>query len=202
MKYAISVVAFCLFTQGVAYSAPTASVTGDANDPAFHKALLEAAHAYKQWGHVDDFARFAPVLCAPAMGMGAPRPAAEPSLTILPKLSASQDKNTHGRKIYYLFSKMRASYLALGTQPVGQTIVKESWIPKKNKISGALDPDKVFALFVMTKLDPATPGTDSGWVYGTISPDGEVTSSGKVSSCIHCHQSTGNDRMFGLKKLD
>jgi len=65
--------------------------------------------------------------------------------------------------------------------------------------------DKVFKagkqgdLFVMLKLDPKTPGTDDGWVYGTVSPDGKtVSSSGRVESCMKCHVEAKNDRLFGL----
>jgi hypothetical protein len=56
-------------------------------------------------------------------------------------------------------------------------------------------------LFVMMKLDPKTPGTDNGWVYGTLTPDGKkVTAAGKIESCIKCHQDAPHDRLFGLKK--
>jgi hypothetical protein len=55
------------------------------------------------------------------------------------------------------------------------------------------------ALFVMFKLDPRTPGTDAGWVYGTLTADGrQVTSAGKVESCMGCHQTAPHDRLFGL----
>jgi hypothetical protein len=67
--------------------------------------------------------------------------------------------------------------------------------------------DKVFRaarqadLFVMMKLDPKTPGTDAGWVYATLTPDGEtVTSAGKLESCMACHRAAKPDRLFGLRK--
>jgi hypothetical protein len=57
------------------------------------------------------------------------------------------------------------------------------------------------ALFVMHRLDPATPNTDDGWVYGTLTPDGQtVTSSGRVASCMGCHASAPHGRLFGLPK--
>jgi len=60
---------------------------------------------------------------------------------------------------------------------------------------------KPAALFIMMKLDPKTPGTDAGWVYGTVTPDGkEVTSAGKIESCMGCHQEAKYDRLFGLQK--
>jgi hypothetical protein len=57
------------------------------------------------------------------------------------------------------------------------------------------------ALFIMYKVDPTTPGTDEGWVYGTVSADGkQVTSAGRVESCMRCHQKAPHDRLFGLPK--
>jgi hypothetical protein len=54
-------------------------------------------------------------------------------------------------------------------------------------------------LFVMYKVDPATPGTDEGWVYGTVTADGKaVTSAGRVASCMGCHRKAPYDRLFGV----
>lgn len=65
--------------------------------------------------------------------------------------------------------------------------------------------DKVFVpgdardLFVMTKVGaPGAAGTDAGWVYGTVAPDGKVTSAGRVESCMGCHDSATHERLFGL----
>jgi hypothetical protein len=56
----------------------------------------------------------------------------------------------------------------------------------------------VAGLFIMMKLDPATPDTDHGWVYGTVAADRvTVTSAGRVASCMGCHESAGFDRLFG-----
>jgi hypothetical protein len=53
----------------------------------------------------------------------------------------------------------------------------------------------------MFKLDPKTPGTDEGWVYGTVTADGKtVTSAGRVASRMKCHQEAPHDRLFGLKE--
>ena len=54
-------------------------------------------------------------------------------------------------------------------------------------------------LFIMFKLDPKTPQTDNGWVYGTVSADAKnVTSAGRVKSCMDCHTEAKHDRLFGL----
>jgi hypothetical protein len=52
-------------------------------------------------------------------------------------------------------------------------------------------------LFVLFKVDPGTPDTDGGWVYGTVTPDGKhVTSAGRVASCMGCHREAPYDRLF------
>jgi hypothetical protein len=50
-------------------------------------------------------------------------------------------------------------------------------------------------LFIMFKEEPATPGTDGGWVYGTVIPDlKRVTSTGRVASCLDGMSQTGATR--------
>src|SRR5262249_38219867 len=52
--------------------------------------------------------------------------------------------------------------------------------------------------FIMYKMDPATPGTDEGWVYGVVTPDGkEVTAAGCLENCMKCHTKAPHDRLFG-----
>lgn len=59
--------------------------------------------------------------------------------------------------------------------------------------------DRVKGLYVMRRLAADTPGTDAGWIYGTLAPDGRtVTSAGRVASCMRCHAEAPRDRMFGL----
>jgi hypothetical protein len=55
---------------------------------------------------------------------------------------------------------------------------------------------RISGLFILAKLDPKTPGTDNGWVYGTVSA-GKVTSAGRVGYCMRCHESKP-DRLYGL----
>jgi hypothetical protein len=102
-------------------------------------------------------------------------------------------------------------------------VVKEAWRPvvaaddESPKVVGfhasnyhvpyARDPNDLklyrtgdlYGLFIMYKVDPATPNTDDGWVYGTIGADGKtVTSSGRVRQCMNCHQNAPDHRMFGV----
>lgn len=118
------------------------------------------------------------------------------------------------------------SYVPKGNAaPLGQAIVKEAWtaeevvddnkalwtmpsvrrkgnptfVPYLRKDGKLYHAAEKSALFIMFKLDPQTPDTDEGWVYGTVTPDGKmVTSAGKVESCMKCHQKAPHDRLFGL----
>jgi hypothetical protein len=176
----------------------------------FHDKLLRLANEYKGWGNVDNRFRVAPVFCA-APDFGPP----------LPRLSVSTDTETHGRKIYLLFVRKKDEYLELKEGQkvsVGQTVVKESYVAEEITSSSQRLPNnsqlpdviknqiryratKPADLFIMTKMPADRPGTDEGWVYGTVTPDAKtVTSAGKVESCMECHQRAKHDRLFGLPK--
>jgi hypothetical protein len=44
------------------------------------------------------------------------------------------------------------------------------------------------------------PGTDAGWIYATITPDGKtLTSAGRVQQCMDCHEAAPHDRLFGIQ---
>jgi hypothetical protein len=83
----------------------------------------------------------------------------------------------------------------------GDTLVEQedSFLPYARKDGHLYHAKEKGPLFVMFKLDPATPGTDEGWVYGTVTADGKtVTGVGKIESCMKCHQDAPHDRLFGL----
>jgi hypothetical protein len=152
--------------------------------PGFEYCLLEIARSYESYGRVDDEFRLANADCRAAV-------ATEPDLPI----SSSNDLATHGRKLYRLYAKEQTdsgSYIVAGeANPVGQVVVKESW---------TLEPPREKAeLFIMYKLDPETPDTDEGWVYGTVTGDGAaLISGGRLASCMSCHLEAPHDRLFGL----
>ena len=178
------------------------------NDERFHAALIEAGANYAQdYGNLDDVMRWAPGLCR--------RP---PSATI--RESASTDETTHGKKLYWLYAKDRDAYLKAGAdvaQPVGQVLVKEAFVAEPGPgeprpdgwqpLTSAIERDgrswhagAKESLYVLLKLDPGTEGTDRGWVYATLTPDGKtVTSAGRVATCMGCHTEGTHDRMFGLQ---
>src|SRR6185312_2579872 len=164
--------------------------------PAFVETARQIADTYLSWGRVDDELRWAPSLCR------LPMPA-------VPRPSQSSDSSTHGQKLYSVFAKNRMAYPD-GPQ-TGQVVVKQSWLAEKvdggrydpahDRPDGgwstadhyypyALGDGGVFApgdfagLYIMWRVDSPAPDTDEGWVYATILPSGEVTSAGRVSSCM------------------
>ena len=64
----------------------------------FDTQLLEIARGYEAYGRVDDLNRWAPTLCRPA-----------PSEA---RFSQSDDVETHGGKIYYVFARDREAYVS------------------------------------------------------------------------------------------
>jgi hypothetical protein len=216
----------CVDSEATQATPPPGSLPSEdtAQRQEFETRLLEIAASYESYGRIDPAARWAPVDCAD------PLPQAPEAL-----VSRSTDADTHGRKLYWLFAKLHnvsGSYaMKEGTSPVGQVVVKESWVPEEVSPDTTLTPltrkakvrvgDRLVEqedsflpyarqggklyhakergpLFVMFKVDPQTPGTDEGWVYGTVKDGKEVTSAGRVESCMKCHQDAPHDRLFGL----
>ncbi len=183
------------------------------NNKQFHTQLLKIANEYtKKHDLIDNNTNWAPEMCA------APSP---PPSTLVSK---SDDKNSHGQKLYLLFAAKRKYYLYAKKHhsPIGQAIVKESWEAietdsnmQRNftkhasgqQVTMFAKKDKKFyhagkqkELFIMYKVDPQTKGTDKGWVYGTVTADGKtVTGAGQIQSCMECHKEAGVDRLFGPK---
>ena len=88
-------------------------------------------------------------------------------------------------------------------EPIDPYAAKDSFEPFAEKDGKLFKATKLAGLFVMMKLDPTTPDTDDGWVYGTVSADLKtVTAVGKIESCMECHVKAKADRLFGLKSAD
>jgi hypothetical protein len=174
--------------------------------PAFAAQALTYAGQYLAWGRVDDELRWAPGLCR------LPRPG-------LARPSESDDATTHGRKLYSVFAKNSSAY------PNGphadQVVVKQAWTAEL--VNVPFDPDSTRAadggdhfypyaqsdggvyraaspagLYLMFKVARATPDTDEGWVYATITAAGQVTAAGRVASCMKCHAVAEHERLFGV----
>jgi hypothetical protein len=102
--------------------------------------LLEIAQAYESYGRPEEKKiRITALACEPG-----PPPTAFLSGVIPPdhtaKLSVSKDAATHGKKMYFLFSRYPLDKIdindpqgrvAVSTHPVGQVVVKEAWIPEE-----------------------------------------------------------------------
>jgi hypothetical protein len=174
--------------------------------PTFHERARAIAAEYQQWGRVDDELRWAPFLCRlPSPGIA--------------WFSKSEDATTHGQKLYSVFAKHRTAYPA--GPHTDQVIVKQSWTAERAE-GVTFDPTSArqptadhfypyaqkdgtvyraatpAGLYIMFKVDPATPDTDAGWVYATLSPANQVTASGRIASCIRCHERAEHERLFGV----
>jgi hypothetical protein len=180
--------------------------------------LQRVGTEYSSWKRVDEHWRWAPTLCR------VPTPTLHRSQSASGATHGRKLYTLFAKDLDDYFGLTEGPYEhANSSEPVrtvagvGQVIVKESWIPER------VEPDEVpvepeegeevlrYAvqggdawrgaqrgpLFVMMKLDPDTPGTDQGWVYGTLDPEGNVTGSGAMASCMECHAEASNDRLFG-----
>ena len=185
----------------------TAALPGPAPDD---PRALAIARDYRSYGRVDDELRWAPFLCRQ------PMPGVAHS-------SGSTDGATHGQKLYSVFVKDRPGYP--DNVPVGQVVVKESYLPEavtdpairyqpQSLPPGVPEGDHFYpyamkdgqlyragalaGLFIMYQLDPATPGTDRGWVYATVDSAQRVTASGRIEACVTCHENATHGRLFGV----
>ena len=187
-------------------------------DPRFVDDLKKVAEAHRAWGRVDDETRWAPMLCRTPEPGKAHMSGADAggharklySLFAIDRnayLAATvKGVSAEGQAI------VKESYLP---EPVPDARATElrgrstRGLPAPEGVAGggAFDPyawdgdklylaSKVFGLFVMMKKAPTTPGTDAGWIYGTLTPEGEVTSAGRVASCMGCHSASKHDRLL------
>ena len=173
-------------------------------DPRFAPLVEAAAREYRYFPCVTGAPRRAPTDCR------IPAPAVRRS-----------DAGPHGDKLYLLFARFAdgSGYLEPGEPAkVGETLVKEAWQCVDGEPVAATEAGRRYlttpvlregertvhagaaaGLFVMHKLDPMTPGTDQGWVYGAVDRDGRVTGAGSLASCTKCHRDAAEDRRFGLR---
>jgi hypothetical protein len=196
---------------------PNAAPAVDEANAGEHAPLVrEIAASYGSWGAVDNQFHWAPGLCAmPAEAVqhmsGAPADSAHGEkvfvLHALDALAYWKATDTKGKLPETL---ARTAGPLRTRKDVEQVLVKESFVPKKlgtgfhgghtipakrgDERFGAGDP---IGLFVMAKLAGAPEGTDAGWIYATVAPDGDVTASGSIAACRDCHAQQA-DRVFGV----
>jgi len=189
------------------------------SDPAkpFMKELKQIAKDYTAWGRVDDEARWGPLSCRLPKPSVSRFSASKDADTHGQKLYSMFAKNRED----YAFLKWQSMGQIIVKEswvPEETTEVKPGDIDTKKTVNDGIRPridgqyypyatkgDKVFkaskfaGLYIMMKVDPKSPDADEGWVYGTISADLKtVTASGKIESCMKCHQDAKSDRLFGL----
>jgi hypothetical protein len=194
-------------------ASPIEPTKPEVRDERFVAVIQKAAADYQSWGRVDEAPNIAPELCR--------MPTRADYGRISHVRQSLAPEGPHGTKLYYLWASPKVGYLALDRIDAierGFTVVKQSFVatktapPRAAVISGArieepvgwieTDHGRLFTgepagLYVMTKV--GGDGTDAGWVYGTVSAAGEVTSAGRVASCMGCHEAATHERLFGLQ---
>ncbi|MDA1193961.1 MAG: cytochrome P460 family protein [Planctomycetota bacterium] len=194
------------------------------NDERFHEALRAAAASYETFGEVDDLMRWVPGLCRlPTMTI---HPSASTDeATHGGKLfwMFAKQRDAYLNHAYadqpvgqVLVKEAWASRAATAEEIAGSSaraLASKGIRPPEGarfdtlhtttvqRDGGHFTADTRKGLYVMLKLAADTEGTDAGWVYGTLAPDGKtVSSAGRVESCMGCHEGAGRDRMFGLRR--
>jgi hypothetical protein len=212
------------------YAAP-ADKGGEKASERFHERLLEIARSYKDYGRLDDEYRWAPELCRlpnPGVARFSGSKDEETHGKKLYSLFAKQraeylvmDKgktNSMGQVVVkeswipeeVTDAKAERKIIVTKGKPkekdedrIDLSELGDHFLPYAVKGGKTYRAAKQAELFIMFKMDPKTPETDDGWVYGTVTPDGKkVTSAGKVESCMKCHQDAGHDKLFGLAAKD
>ncbi len=180
--------------------------------------LLIAANYKRSFARVSDRAHWSPQLCRAPRPTGVQQSASNDAGTHGRKLyhlyaanSAAYDEMSYG-----------SADTAWRGNPVGQAVVKEAFRPEE--VLAAQRPESLktpqgeptlpdgyleengtlyragdpAGLFIMLKLDPATPHTDNGWIYAVTTPDAAaVLEVGAIQSCMECHAMTTRDRLYG-----
>lgn len=191
----------------------------DSRSSEFEKQILLIAANYKRsYMRVSDRAHWSPQLCRAPLPTGVQQSASNDPGTHGRKLyflyaanAAAYDEMSYG-----------SGNTAWKGNPVGQAVVKEAFRPEevlasqrpeplKTPQGGSTLPDRYLeekgtlyragdpaGLFIMLKLDPATPRTDHGWIYAVTTPDAAaVLEVGAIKSCMDCHTATTRDRLYG-----
>jgi len=173
--------------------------TARASPAPAHAALVAAAALHHPtFGRVDGLVHRAPTDCRAPLAVEA-------------RLSAATGAGAHARKLYRLWARDPDAYRAVasGAPQDGQVLVKESFehLPCEMPGPGAPPQDAVVlgdgslarlgaptGLFVMVHTGGVG---EAAWIYGTTTPDGAVTASGRIESCRDCHRAAPYDGLFG-----
>ncbi|MBC7835644.1 MAG: hypothetical protein H7Y88_11175 [Phycisphaerales bacterium] len=204
--------------------APETESARSAQDSDHHKRLiLDAGAHYREWFRASDWAQVSPLLCIgpPPLAQESEAPASSPHGRKLyylyvkdwgdylelswPSIRATSE-NPHPAPLDSVIGQtlVKSSFTAIRTTYDPNDLEHGPFLDKTEPVPYAIHDGVVLGvgepagLFIMTKLGPATPGTDEGWVYGVTTPDGKsVIRAGMIESCIGCHRQTTRDRLYG-----
>lgn len=212
-------------TRPLPVAGQTAEPVGEI-DATFVADVKEAFAAYKAWGRVDDEMRWAPFLCRmpmpgrPAMSVASDGAHSKKLYSLFAKNHAAYAAlNGNG-------ATTPNGLPALGTPVGAQIVAKESFLPEvvgdapnvampngtapaesdhfhpyvKGDDGKTYRAGQLAGVYFVIEKPAGTIGTDDGFVYGTVTPTGEVTSAGRVSSCMGCHAEAKHRRLFGPAK--
>ncbi len=96
----------------------------------------------------------------------------------------------HGRHMIVDFANATAAKIfraGKGNYKPGAVVAKQGW--KKGKLK---------MVWLMEKRGAGYDKDNGDWWYATLSTKGKVMNSGRVASCITCHDRADNDYVFGL----
>lgn len=191
-------------------------------------AIRTAATAYKQWHRVDERPNLAPTLCRSPLpsDYGAPSHVRMSAADDAPHgrklyyLWASNKKlyldNKSTLPVGFTIVKESFDAVASKSPQAAPSQARPSQAPDEpldldhlgtrrpidwmiTDKGERLTTGKPKDLYIMTKVGDQD-GSDAGWIYGTVAPDGTVTSAGRVANCMGCHvESATHERLFGLQ---
>jgi hypothetical protein len=194
--------------------------------PQFEQQLKSIASTYETYGRVDDEMRWAPYLCRMPMPGNARYSEGDPAshgMKLYSVFAAKREEYIHPpqgalsvgqvvvKESWHLEEIDPATKLPENgyTQPttplsdaqkVDAQRIQSGFYPYATKDGHTYRATDRAGLYVMTRLDAATEGTDEGWVYGTLTMGGEVTAAGRVESCMNCHVAAAtHERLFGIE---
>jgi hypothetical protein len=194
-----------------------------ADQPPFQAELLRIAAEYPAYGRVDDLARWAPELCMLPPPSRAWLSESSDATThgsklyfLFAKDRAAYVRTPGDSPVGQVLVKeswrpieaapQEAEQLAKSLRSFDAPLAEQDdagrYLPFAEHDGRWYRTGDRNGLFIMFKADPATPGTDDGWVYGTVSADGKrVLSAGRIESCMKCHLDAPHDRVFGMPSL-
>lgn len=190
----------------------------------FKTHLLEIAKNYESYGRFDKRMNWAPRMCAPVKRSSLDYSSSDDpdthggklySVFAFPRAVFASGALSSGMRIAPGQIVVKEAWFSrelpehAGTLPSlirhvkswDGTTVRDEYVPYARKNGRLYAAAAKAALFILFKLDPTTPDTDEGWVYGTVTADSKsISSVGKLQACMSCHDTAPYDHLFGPAK--